>query len=88
MNETQVLEITRDGLLTLLLVVTPVLLIGMVIGLLISLVQTLTQIQEMTLTFVPKLVLVFLALILLMPFMFHELKIYSDRVFDIIVAPQ
>ncbi len=88
MNEAQVLEIAREAVLTLVIVSAPVLLVGMGIGLVISLFQTLTQIQEMTLTFVPKLLLVFGSLILLLPFMFHEIRAFSEHLFDLIVAPR
>ena len=63
MTEVMVVEVGKDAIYTLLLVVGPLLLVAMIIGLLISLFQTLTQIQEMTLVFVPKIMFVFLALI-------------------------
>lgn len=88
MNEAQVLEIAREAVMTLVLVAAPVLLVGMTIGLVISLFQTLTQIQEMTLTFVPKLLLVFTSLVLLMPYMFHEIKMFAEHLFDLIIAPR
>jgi len=88
MNEAQVLEIARESVLTLVLVVAPILLVGMTIGLAISLFQTLTQIQEMTLTFVPKVLVVFFSLILLLPYMFHELQNFSQHLFDLIIAPR
>lgn len=86
MDDVMVVEIGKEAIYTLLLVVGPLLLIAMVIGLLISLVQTLTQIQEMTLVFVPKIILVFLALILLLPFMINQLRAFSVELFDRIVA--
>ena len=60
MNSAEVLEICRHTLLTLLLVGSPVILVALVVGLAISLVQALTQIQEMTLSFVPKIICVLL----------------------------
>lgn len=63
MTEVMVIEIGKNAIFTLLLIVGPLLLIAMVIGLLISLFQTLTQIQEMTLVFVPKILVVFISLI-------------------------
>jgi flagellar biosynthetic protein FliQ len=88
MNEAQVLEIAREAVLTLVMVASPILLVGMTIGLMISLFQTLTQIQEMTLTFVPKVLVVFVSLILLLPFMFHEIKLFGEHMFDLIIAPR
>lgn len=88
MNEAQVLEVAREAVWTLVLVSAPVLLVGMVIGLAISLFQTLTQIQEMTLTFVPKLLIVFGSLIVLLPFMFHETRLFAEHMFDLVIAPR
>ena len=57
-----------------------------IVGLLISLFQTLTQIQEMTLVFVPKILLVFLALIFLLPFMIEQLRVFTNGLFDRIIG--
>ena len=81
MTEIMVVEIGKNAIFTLLLVVGPLLLVAMIIGLLISLFQTLTQIQEMTLAFVPKIICVFLTLILLFPFMFNQMQTLSDSLF-------
>lgn len=86
MNDVMVLEVGKDAIYTLLLVVGPLLMIAMIVGLLISLVQTLTQIQEMTLVFVPKILVVFISLILLLPFMIDQLRTFSAGLFDRIVA--
>ena len=86
MNDVMVLEVGKDAIYTLLLVVGPLLMIAMVVGLLISLVQTLTQIQEMTLVFVPKILVVFISLILLLPFMIDQLRTFSAGLFDRVVA--
>ena len=86
MNDVMVLEVGKDAIYTLLLVVGPLLMIAMVVGLLISLVQTLTQIQEMTLVFVPKILVVFISLILLLPFMIDQIRTFSAGLFDRIVA--
>ena len=64
MNEIEVLDISRDAVFTLLKVVTPVLLVALFVGLIIGIFQALTQIQEMTLAFVPKIISVFVAIIL------------------------
>ena len=82
MTEVMVVEIGKDAIFTLLLVVGPLLLIAMIVGLLISLFQTLTQIQEMTLVFVPKILLVFLALVFLLPFMIEQLRTFTNGLFD------
>lgn len=86
MNEAEVLEVSREAILVLVKVSTPVLLVGMVIGLIISLFQALTSIQEMTLTFVPKILVVFLSLILFAPFMLHELTAFTQMMFDRVIG--
>lgn len=67
MNEIEVLDISRDAIFTLLKVVTPVLLVALFIGLIIGIFQALTQIQEMTLAFVPKIIGVFVTIISCFP---------------------
>ena len=86
MNDLTVIEIGKDAIYTLLIIVTPLLMLAMLIGLIVGLIQTLTQVQEMTLVFVPKILLVFLGLILLLPFMIEQLRSFSMGMFDRIVA--
>lgn len=86
MNETMVIEIGKDAIYTLLTVVAPLLFAAMFVGLIIGLFQTLTQLQEMTLVFVPKIILVFVTMILFLPFMITRLKIFTEGLFDRIVA--
>lgn len=69
MTPNQLLDVARDSLWTLLLVAAPVMLIALIVGLIISLFQALTQIQESTLTFVPKMVAIVLVLLIALPFM-------------------
>ena len=64
-----VLEIGRKAMETTLLISAPMLLFSLVVGLLISIFQAVTQINEMTLTFVPKIIAVFLAILLFFPWM-------------------
>ncbi len=85
MNEVEVLDISREALFTLIKVVSPVLLVALFIGLIIGIFQALTQIQEMTLAFVPKIIGVFVTLILLFPFMFGQMKNLAEGLFDRIV---
>jgi flagellar biosynthetic protein FliQ len=86
MTGAEVLDIARDGILTLILVSSPLLLVALVVGVAISLLQALTQIQEMTLVFVPKILAVFLALLLALPFMGDVLQGYMARIADRIAA--
>ncbi|MBL26859.1 MAG: flagellar biosynthetic protein FliQ [Rhodospirillaceae bacterium] len=73
MNEADVLDIGRQAIFTLVMTILPVMGVALVVGLLISLFQALTQIQEMTLTFAPKLVAVFLTVALALPYMLSNL---------------
>ena len=81
MNEVEVLDISREAIFTLIKVVSPVLLVALFIGLIIGIFQALTQIQEMTLAFVPKIIGVFVTLILLFPFMFGQMKNLAEGLF-------
>jgi flagellar biosynthesis protein FliQ len=80
MTGATILDIARDGIVTFLKVGAPLMLVALLIGLVISLVQALTQIQEQTLIFVPKIVAVFAAMLLLLPFMGDALAGYMTRI--------
>ena len=86
MNEVEVLDIARDAIFTLLKVVSPILLVALFIGLIIGIFQALTQIQEMTLAFVPKILCVFVTIILLFPFMLNQMRMLSETLFDKIIS--
>lgn len=86
MSEVEVLDIARDGMMVMLLVSAPMLLVGLTVGLAISIFQTLTHIQEMTLTFIPKIVSVFAAMVIFLPWMLRELIEFTHRIMDKIVA--
>lgn len=79
-------EVIRLTINTILLASAPILAGALLVGLVISFIQALTQIQEMTLTFVPKIVAIFAILALTLPFIFGSLTKLSNRVFDLIVA--
>lgn len=68
MSELVIFSIAKKAIITALLVAGPILIVAMVVGLLISIFQAVTQIQEQTLTFVPKMVAIILVMILLAPF--------------------
>lgn len=86
MNESVIVDIARDGIWVLIKTSGPVLIVGLVVGVLISLVQTLTHIQEMTLTFVPKILVVFVAILFFLPFMIHQMDEFWLRMMDNVVA--
>ena len=74
MTGPEVLDVARDALVTLVLVASPLMLIGLVVGVVISLLQAITQIQEMTLVFVPKILAIFAAMLIALPFMAQVLQ--------------
>ncbi len=74
-------EFVRHTLIMVLMISGPMLLVGMVVGVIISLVQAVTQIQEQTLTFVPKLAAMIVAAILLMPWIESHLLDYARSIF-------
>ena len=86
MNTTAVIEIGREAMWIVLKVAGPIMMAGLAIGLVIALFQALTTIQEMTLTFVPKIIVIFFSLILFMPFMITTLLEFSRTLFDRMVA--
>lgn len=86
MTGPEVLDFARDGITTLLAISAPVMLVGLGVGVIIALIQALTQIQEMTLVFVPKIIAIFVAMLIAMPFMGQTMNSFMDRVADHIVA--
>ena len=79
MTGPEVLDVARDAIATLILVASPLMLIGLAVGVAISLIQALTQIQEMTLVFVQKILAIFVAMLVALPFMADLLQSYMAR---------
>lgn len=75
-----ILDVARDGILTFLKVAGPMMAVALVVGLAVSLFQALTQIQEQTLIYVPKIVAVFATMLLMLPFMGDALAGYMTRI--------
>jgi flagellar biosynthetic protein FliQ len=80
MTGPDVLDIARDSLVTLVLVASPLMVIGLVVGVVISLLQAITQIQEMTLVFVPKILAIFAGMLIALPFMADLLQSHMLRI--------
>jgi flagellar biosynthetic protein FliQ len=80
MNGAAILDVARDGIVTFLKVSAPLMLVALAVGLVVSLLQALTQIQEQTLVYVPKIVAVFAAMLLMLPFMSDALAGYMTRI--------
>ena len=82
MTEGQVLDIKRDAFYTMIICSAPMLLVSLVVGLVVSIFQTVTSIQEQTLTFVPKVIGVFLMIMLLGNWMLTELSGYITNLWS------
>lgn len=81
MTEEFVVNLFREAFYTALLVSAPILIVSLVVGLLISIVQAATSIQEFTLTFVPKIVLVAIILVLTLPWMMEVMITFTLNLF-------
>jgi flagellar biosynthetic protein FliQ len=86
MTAESVIELAQQALRVTLLVAGPMLLAGMLVGLLISIVQAATQINEMTMTFVPKIVVVMLVMVLTLPWMIAQMTAFTRGIFARIAA--
>jgi flagellar biosynthetic protein FliQ len=86
MTGTEFLDIGRDAIVTLMLVSAPMMLVGLLVGVVISLFQALTQIQEMTLVFVPKILAIFAAMLVALPFMADLMQAQMTRIAARIVS--
>jgi flagellar biosynthetic protein FliQ len=81
MTPEAVIDIGRDALVITLLIAAPPLLAGLVVGLIVSIFQAVTQIQEFTLTFIPKILAVFIATIIFLPWMLRVFLGYTTNLF-------
>jgi flagellar biosynthesis protein FliQ len=82
MTGLEVMDVARDAIFTLLAVAGPIMISALIVGLIIAIFQALTQIQEMTLTFVPKILAIFLALLFFIPMMGANLTALMTRMVD------
>jgi len=86
LNGTEAIEIGRETILVMLKIGAPIMLLALAVGLAIALFQALTSIQEMTLTFVPKIIVIFVGVMLMLPFMLSSLTTFSQGLFDRMIA--
>lgn len=86
MTSGEVLDLAREGVWTMILVAGPVMVVGLVVGVVIALFQALTQIQEMTLVFVPKILAIFVTILITLPFMSQLLEAFMGRVTELILT--
>ena len=86
MSGAEILDVARDGIWTLLKVSGPLMIVGLVVGVIIAVFQALTQIQEMTLVFIPKIIAIFLTMLVALPFMGTAMAGYMNRIAQHIVG--
>lgn len=86
MTSADALSVARDAIIVALKLGAPAMLLALAVGLAISFIQALTQIQEMTLTFVPKMVIILLSLLLFLPFMLSTLSAFTESLMGRIVS--
>lgn len=86
MTSADVMSIARDAIIVALKLGAPAMLLALAVGLAISFIQALTQIQEMTLTFVPKMIVILLSLLLFLPFMLSTLSAFTESLMGRIVS--
>ena len=82
MNETEIIEVARQAILITMQISAPVLLVGLVVGVLIALLQALTQVQEITLVFVPKIMAIFFSMFFFLPWMMNTLVVFMETLAD------
>lgn len=86
MSENEIINFAQEAIWLTLAISGPVMLVGLVVGVTISLIQALTQVQEMTLTFVPKIVAIFATIFILFPLMVATMTKFMERIADNIVG--
>jgi flagellar biosynthetic protein FliQ len=86
MTGAETLDVARDAIWTIVVVSSPLMVIGLVVGVVVSLFQALTQIQEQTLIFVPKILAMFLTLLLALPFMADSMHAHMMRISSRIIG--
>ncbi|NNU17403.1 flagellar biosynthetic protein FliQ [Parvularcula sp. ZS-1/3] len=88
MTEADVIQIIREGFLTAMIICGPPLIAGTITGLGVALFQALTQVQEMTLTFVPKFAAIFITIVFCLPLTFQRISMYAALIGDKIIRSQ
>lgn len=86
MNGAEVLDIGRDAIWTLVVISAPMMIAGLVVGVIVALFQALTQIQEQTLVFVPKILAIFITMLLTLPFLGSTMNAFMTRIAGLIIS--
>lgn len=85
MDQVTLLDTGREAIWVLIKISTPIMMVALFVGLFISLFQALTQIQEMTLSFVPKIVAIFISLFIFLPYIGRTLMVFSEHLSEQII---
>lgn len=86
MNANDILDIAREAIIVTLKLGAPCMLLALAVGLAVAFLQALTQMQEMTLTFVPKIIVMLIALLFLLPFMLTTLMNFTDSLMSRVIS--
>ncbi len=86
MNGSEVLDVAGDAIWTMILLASPMMVVGLLVGVIVALFQALTQIQEMTLVFVPKILAIFITMLVALPFMGSTMGSFMGRLVDKIIT--
>ena len=86
MNQNEIIDITREAIMISIEVSMPVMMVGLIVGVAIALVQALTQVQEITLVFVPKILAIFMSIFFFLPGFAAVMIAFMDRIADKIIG--
>lgn len=86
MNQNEIIDISREAIMLVIQIGLPVMGVGLIVGVAIALVQALTQIQEITLVFVPKIIAIFLAIFVCLPGFAAVMISFMDKIADRIIG--
>lgn len=86
MTEELLVEILKDSFTTAFIILLPILAVAMFVGIIVSIFQAATSIQEMTLTFVPKIFFTVLTIVLLLPWIIDRLVTFTEKYFTMFIT--
>ncbi len=86
MTQELVIQVISNAFFTSFLIMLPALLVALLIGIIISIFQAATSIQEMTLTFVPKIIATAIVLVIMLPWMMDKMIVFTKEIFNIMVT--
>lgn len=86
MNENEIMDVAREAIMLVIQISMPVMVVGLLVGVAIALLQALTQIQEITLVFVPKILAIFMAIFIFLPGFAAVMISFMDRIADRIIG--